>query len=316
MNITQLKEEYHNTRLQLFKAFDIRPESNVIRTSGPVKDVHYLRIGRGEPLILMHGGGSHSSEWMNILKPLSEHYQVYALDAPGYGMNAPFDYRHVDYQKNTIEYLRSVLDALKLNRVFFAGNSIGGYYGIQIALYDPDRIKTLVLVGAPAGTHRHIPLPLRLMGTRGVNTLLMSTVARPSMHGTRSFHDQLLMADANKLSSTYIRHTICHMRLTAKTLRSMLERVTTLRGWREDLYIGDQLRELTVPVRCIWGDQDKFESSQRGRRTHSIIPDLNFQIIENAGHCPWLDQPDRCSEMILAILQKSGPPVRTAVGGI
>ncbi len=60
-------EAYQQSRDALFAKYNVVAESKVVSTGGPVKNVHYLELGEGKPLILIHGGLSHSSEWVTIL---------------------------------------------------------------------------------------------------------------------------------------------------------------------------------------------------------------------------------------------------------
>ena len=62
-------------------------ERKFIEINGRVKKIHYLELGQGDPLILVHGGLSHSSEWINILKPLSAHFNLFVVDRPGHGLS-------------------------------------------------------------------------------------------------------------------------------------------------------------------------------------------------------------------------------------
>ncbi len=120
-------------------------------TEGPVKKVHYLEIGKGKPLILIHGGGSHSSEWFNILKSLSTQYHLYVLDRPGCGLSDNIDYTGVDFQKSAIEFVFSFMNALELDKASFMGQSMGGYFSICFAMQYHERVEKLLLIGAPAG---------------------------------------------------------------------------------------------------------------------------------------------------------------------
>jgi len=47
--------------------------------------IHYLSVGKGEPVLLLHGWPTSSYLWRNIMVPLSKSKQVIALDLPGFG---------------------------------------------------------------------------------------------------------------------------------------------------------------------------------------------------------------------------------------
>lgn len=292
--------KYKESRSRLFQLAGVNPQSKFVTTQGPVKKVHYLEMGLGQPLVMVHGGGSHSSEWYNILGPLAKRYHLYVVDRPGCGLTDAIDYKGVDYQKSAVNFIASFLDALGLEHVILIGQSMGGYFSICFALQQPDRVEKLLLIGAPAGMNRWIPPMLRLLGTKWINRILVNTVGKPSIKNAKGVHKQLLIFDVDKLPEVYLAHSYHNLLLpgSEKGFLSMLENVVTLRGWNRELYIGDQLDQLKMPVRFIWGDHDVFEKPDSGIAKTLTIQDCKFEVVENAGHSPWLDQPEICSSLI------------------
>lgn len=304
-NVMDAVEEYIQSRDRLFENRGVEFQSVQVPAKGPVKHVHYLELGAGEPLILLHGGGSHSSEWVDILKPLSAHFHLFVVDRPGCGLTGSIDYSGVAVPQSAAEFIGSFMDAVGLEKAVLMGQSMGGYFSISFALQQPERVNKLLLIGAPAGMNLWIPLVLRLLGTKGINRLLVNTIARPSIHNARSIHKQLLVADGGKIPEDYIRHCYHSQLLPGYKMGflSLLERVLTAKGWRENLYIGDRLHLLKMPVRFIWGGKDAFEKPETGRQKASAIKDMQFEVVENAGHSPWLDEPERCASLTVALLQ-------------
>ena len=182
---------------------------------------------------------------------------------------------------------------------------MGGYFSLCLAMAQPERVEKLILIGAPAGMNYWIPLMLRMMGMKGINRLLLKTVAKPSLMNVKDIHRQLLVANINNLSDTYIEHNYYHQLLPEMMISfsTLLEQALTLRGWSKKLYLGDKLHKLEIPVGFIWGDQDAFEKPDTGRQKAAAIANHTFQIVANAGHCPWLDQPEICSKMVIDQLQ-------------
>jgi pimeloyl-ACP methyl ester carboxylesterase len=272
----------------------------MVETKGPVRNVHYLELGQGKPLILIHGGGSYSSEWFNILNALSNHYHLYVVDRPGCGLTDFINYRDLDFEKSAIDFVKTFMDAVGLKRAMFLGQSMGGYFSIAFALKFPERVDTLGLIGAPAGLNNYIPFMLRLMGTRGINKLM----GTPDLPTVKMLYKKLLVADVSSLPEDYLRHTYYHMQLpgTVRSFQSLLENVLSLKGWKKKYYLGDQLNQLQVPVRFIWGSKDAFEKPETGKQKAATIPDHQFEVVENAGHCPWLDQPEKCVALISSMI--------------
>jgi len=297
--------KYKETRDILFEQAGISPKSSFISTNGPVKNIHFLELGNGKPLIIIHGGLSHSSEWINIMKPLAENFQLFVLDRPGHGLTDQINYSGADYRKSAAEYIHSFMDAVGLEKAHFMGNSMGGYFSISHALAYPERVDKLVLIGAPAGMNYWVPPVLRLLGVKGINKLLMGIMGKPNISGARKIHKQLLVADVDNLSDEYLEHCYYNELIpgTSTARRTMLETVLTMKGWRKDLYLTDQMLQLKMPVNFVWGDKDVFESHETGIVKASKLENHTFKLIENAGHCPWLDQPEQCATSIIEMLK-------------
>jgi pimeloyl-ACP methyl ester carboxylesterase len=302
-----IKEEFQTARDHLLLKLQIEFRSKNITINGPVRKVHYLELGQGDPLILIHGGGSNACEWINILKPLSQKFHLYVVDRPGCGLTDSMDYHGINVSESAVHFIKSFMDALSLSQASFLAQSMGGYFSISFAIRFPQMVENLVLIGAPAGLNKRIPLPLRLLGNKIINKILIKTVAEPSIKNLKSIHKQILVANIDALSDEYLNLMYLGQLLPGaqKGFISLLENLLTLSGWRKDLYIGDQLHLLRVPVYFIWGSKDAFEKPESGRSKAAAIKECRFEVVENAGHCPWLDQPEKCVEIIENILQKA-----------
>ena len=298
--------KYKETRSRLFQQAGIAPSSTFVTTHDSIGRIHYLELGDGPPLVIIHGGLSHSSEWINILEPLARHFHLYVVDRPGHGLSDSIDYRGIDFRSSAVAFIRSFMDTIGLEKALLMGNSMGGYFSLCFALAHPERVEKLLLIGAPAGLNRWIPPMLRVLGISGLNRLLMKTVAKPSVASQKSIHRQLLVADVSKLSDDYFKHNYYgHLLPGARVAMStLLESVLTVRGWRKELYLAHELDQLPMPVHFVWGDRDAFESPTTGIQKASIISNHTFEVVSNAGHCPWLDQPETCVSLLLNALSK------------
>ncbi|MBK8505352.1 MAG: alpha/beta hydrolase [Saprospiraceae bacterium] len=227
------------------------------------------------------------------------------VDRPGHGLSDAMDYRG-STTASAVLFMNSLMTALGLEKAFLMGNSMGGYFALCFAEY-PEKVSKLILIGAPAGMNKWIPPMLRLLGVSRLNRLLLKTVAKPSIKSARDIHKKLLVADVNKISLNLLEHTRQNQSLPGAMIAhtSLLENVLTLRGWKDELYLGNKLDRLEMQVHFIWGEQDAFESPETGKPKAASIKNYSFEIIKNAGHCPWLDQPGVCVASALRFLDNS-----------
>jgi pimeloyl-ACP methyl ester carboxylesterase len=74
---------------------------------------------------------------------------------------------------------------------------------------------------------------------------------------------------------------------------TMLRTVTTLCGWPPNLMLGEEVARLAVPTLFLWGDRDAFALPVRGQTLAERMPHARFEVLKDAGHVPYLDQPER-----------------------
>jgi pimeloyl-ACP methyl ester carboxylesterase len=75
----------------------------------------------------------------------------------------------------------------------------------------------------------------------------------------------------------------------------------------ENLLSDSELRQLTVPVLTIWGDEDPYGGPEIGRRACALIPDARMEIIPGR-HTPFLDNPECCGALIDDLVRRATRP--------
>ncbi|MBD2441824.1 alpha/beta hydrolase [Dolichospermum sp. FACHB-1091] len=108
----------------------------------------WREVGNGIPVVFLHGAWNDGSEWVSTMELLAEGIHCFALDLLGFGESANPDIHHsIDLQ---VECLADFLEALKLEKVYLVGNSLGGWIAASYALKYPEQIYGLILL-APEG---------------------------------------------------------------------------------------------------------------------------------------------------------------------
>lgn len=283
----------------------VNPESKFVDTTGPVKRVHYLQAGSGKPLILIHGGGGSTDQWINMIKHLQQNFTLYIVDRPGHGLTDAFNYRGVNFREHCTAFIKSFMDALQLETADFVANSMGGYWTALFAMQYPKRVHRIAFLGAPAGFSRSLPFFLRLLGVRGLNDLLWATMAKPSVKGTHALYKMLLVAREDGLTPAYIESGYQSSVLPNYKMAwlTLLENIATMKGFRASYYIGDEIANIPHKSLFLWGDRDAFQTPEEGKALTDKMPASTFKIAQNAGHLPWLDDPAFCAEEIKSFMQ-------------
>jgi pimeloyl-ACP methyl ester carboxylesterase len=266
-------------------------------------ETQVIEAGAGEPLLVVHGGMGNAADWAPLIGRLARHRRVVAVDRPGHGLASFFDYRGVDLWSHAAGFLTEVLDALRLSRVDVAGNSMGGLFGIALAEANPERVRTLTLVGAPAGAQRRLPPKIGLMAWPIVGRLVIAMVRRSTPASTRSFWDRLIVAHAERLSDESLLFTALAARRNAIGWRSIVGANASARGILARNLIAGHLARVEAPVAWVVGERDAFTSPGDNRGLSALTPVPGpFVVIPDAGHLPWFDEPDVVAEAILAAI--------------
>jgi pimeloyl-ACP methyl ester carboxylesterase len=81
--------------------------------------LNHHRVGTGEPLVLIHGVGSRWQVWEPVIDTLAAHFDVIAIDLPGFGGSDPLPHTTVD---TLTDALHAFLTEQGLERPHLAGN--------------------------------------------------------------------------------------------------------------------------------------------------------------------------------------------------
>src|SRR5579859_287619 len=294
--------------------------STFIDVRTPPLRVHLLEAGAGDPVLFVHGGNSVAMSWAPLLARLAPRFHLLMPDRPGCGLTTTFDYRGVDLRSHGAEFLCGVLDALGLERVAVVGNSMGGFFAMAFAMAYPQRVSKLVLLGEPAGASGDLGRRFRfhrLVGTRGINTLLYATALRPPKDaaGARAgLGRSRLVADPSRVSDTMLECFAAAGQLPGaiRSWTTMVEQAFHPAGM--GLFatrmtvthsLLPELDRLTAPTLFLWGDKDPLGTPDDGRRLVERMPHARLQVVADTSHLVWLDQPEVCAEAVAAFLSDS-----------
>jgi pimeloyl-ACP methyl ester carboxylesterase len=298
---------FERKRLALFARYGFEGESRWV-TDREGRTTYM--IGRGEgpcPTLLIHGGLSEASEWALLAGRMPGH--VIIPDRPGCGLSQPIDYRGLDYRKAADSWLRGLVDGIGTEQVDLVGNSMGGFFAMAFALAHPDRVRRLILPGAPAGLDRHIPIFLRLWGTRIIGPLMTRlgiTVPSDAEALRKRVFATLLTAHPERVPLDMLEVMIAAAAIpgVGLTAHTMLRAVTNLCGWRARLMMRDDVAQLFVPTLFAWGDADMFAPPSSGHDMAARMPNARLEVIAGAGHLPYLDRPEAVADAILGFMCK------------
>jgi pimeloyl-ACP methyl ester carboxylesterase len=281
----------------------------------PIRDVSLFVevIGRGAPLLLMHGGPG-ADHWSFVgLRRLADRHTLILYDhrCNGRSTGAPVS-------SMTWENLTADADALRerlgFERWAVLGHSFGGHVALEYALRYPDRLSQLVLVNTVADSswaREHAP---RVLADRGyppetVDLCLRFFTGRiqpgEMALGLRKFGSAYYSRPSLLLLARELLGGMWRSRMRPEAL--IFAGRHLLNGWS----VVDRLGEIRVPTLVMAGGDDFLFPPQAEAELASAIPGAELRIIEGAGHDPWVERPRETIAALTGFLSGAPGPARS-----
>lgn len=240
------------------------------------------------PIVLLPALGVTSKMWLPNIAALSQGYRMYALDTIGdLGGSDLYDPEHYPKDGRAYsEWLVDVFDELGIEQADIISASMGGWITMNHAIYAPERVRRMVLLG-PMG----LPSWWR---TLKVMTHLWSVFLFP----TRSNIDRIIrwaLGDDPRVHDAFADF----MRMGAKSWTSL--RVAPPLNLSDD-----QLRKVKSPALLMLGERDNVIGDARavGGRAKELIPNVQVEVIPDVGHMMSTEKPEFVNARILNFLHE------------
>jgi pimeloyl-ACP methyl ester carboxylesterase len=252
--------------------------------------LNYEVAGEGEPIICIHGVlGSHK-QWKYLMAALagSGRYQVYAFDLRGYGnSDKPSDGYALPV---FVEDLRAAMDALGISRATLVGFSLGLIIVTSFAVKYPERTRRLVLVGNAA----HVPRTPRISIGAFFSPLLFALKRFTGQWIVKNFFTNInekTKADFDAVVEDVMRTPLWPQ---VRSLKA---------GMAVDLR--EEVKRMELPVLGIFATGDRLVYLDQAEAMRECIKTGRVEIVENSGHMPMLEQPEKFNKVVLDFLKES-----------
>lgn len=255
--------------------------------------LYYEIVGKGEPVLLLSGGPGFSPEYLRpIAEKLGDQYAFVLFHQRGTGKSV---IEKVDANALSLANLVGDLEALrkelKVEKLTIAGHSFGGILTMMYAREHPQRIGAIAFIDAGGPTLKSVPKFSTNLEAR-FSDEDRATIKEWSGEKGKENHRRAVLEIAKAKTPAYFADRAKARLLTdAMTEESFHDGVfwaVVAQMMALDLRSG--LEKVKAPVLVLHGRQDPLESAQE---VHETFPGSRLEMIDNAGHFPWLEQPER-----------------------
>lgn len=254
--------------------------------------IHYNEAGEGPPILMLHGSGPGATGWSNFgpnMAALADRFRVIAVDMPGWGASdavAPQD-------RDLVEAALQLLDALKIDKAAFVGNSLGGLISVAFAVRHPDRISRLVTMGSGAPG-----VGLSLFGPAGLSEglkVLLKGYRDPSPGTIRE------LVEIMTYDSAFATDELVHQRSDEARRRPDHLANFLAGGLAADMPRGitaDDVAAIRVPSLHFHGRDDRVVHFENSLKLVSLIPDSRMVLMNRCGHWLQLEHADEFNRLV------------------
>lgn len=270
-----------------------------LRRHGPLACL-YGRRRAGPLLVWLHGLGASKDQWGPAMFALAREYQCVFVDLPGHGQSLPQPNRgHGPHA--LLEAIEPILAAQGDRPLVLIGSSLGGCVAGLYAARHPQRVKGLVLM-APAG-----------LGSTAMSAELVARVERgDGVFGYRNVVElqrfwQWLFVRPPRPGTRLLRALAASGRQRYEQIRQVVEEC----GVDGLQVLAERLPAIVCPTLVLWGAQDRVFLAEAMPPMLQRMARAEGQLIEQAGHVPYLEQGGQVRAAIsrfLAPLAMEGAP--------
>jgi len=230
--------------------------------------IHYEALGRGRPIVFLHGWVGSWRYWMSSMQVASTSYRAYALDMYGYGDTA-HDPLHYSLDKQAA-LLSGFLDELGIGKIAIVGHGLGALVGFYFAAQQPGSVDRIMAVSCP-------------LDFNSIHARLKTSNAEDLVDwlSNRSSESLSALSDAYKADQRAI--------------------VASMTSFQSD-GLFSQFRGSNVPCLLVYGQNDLAMRVPEVEETESYGLHMHQVNLEDSGHFPMMDDADRFNRLLTDFL--------------
>ena len=265
-------------------------------------ELYHEFYGSGDPILLIHGFGGSTYSWRELIPHLSQRNKIIALDLKGFGKSPkPEDSEYSIY--NQASLVINFIQEHELESITLVGHSYGGAVALVVALTmlesNPTLLSKLILIDSVAYAQ---PMPsfikvLRTPILRWIVRLILTkkqqvkSVLKLGYYDDDKINDGAVRVYVEALDSPGGKHAI--VQVAEQIIPEDIEELCSV------------YKNIEVPTLILWGREDEIIPLWVGKRLASEMPDSDLVIIEQCGHIPHEEKPEKTIKIITRFLEET-----------
>ena len=248
--------------------------------------ISFRRAGDGENVLLLHGLFGMGANLKSISRALSSYFSVYSVDLPDHGDSSWLSKRDLCIYA---ERLITWLDENDLHTCHLIGHSLGGKIAMQMALIDPARFCSLIIVDiAPVSypnSHQNVFDAMQeLSETKCISRRGASKILEKHL-------DEVELIQFLSMSLRSNEEGIYSWILNYEGLRRDYPLLCLAPDSKGTQYHG--------PCLFVRGQRSSFISKNNELSVRKLFPKSEISTVAGAGHWVHFDEPDRFNGIVL-----------------
>jgi len=248
---------------------------------------HFESVGRGDPILFIHGLGSSARDWERQVDVFAESYQVVTVDLRGHGQSGKPDGSYsIEQFSNDVAGL---ISHLGLRPVTVVGISLGGMVAFQLAANHPGLLDKLVVVNAlpdnvllqkERGQIRTRKLIVRFLGLKRMGKIL----------GERLFPEEGMEAERLLMARRWAEND-------KRAYQSSFQAAVDWPG------VTGRLDGFDRAMLMISSDED-YVPLEAKQTYLDAMPAMEHVVIENARHAVPMERPEQFNTVLAGFLAR------------
>ncbi len=267
-------------------------------------DLTYVRRGRGEPVVLLHGIGHNKGAWDPIIDELATRYDVIAPDLSGFGESPAFAGGIAYTMPNAVAHLATQFERWGVTKPHIVGNSLGGALSLELGARG---LVSSITALSPAGFFGPVSKLQALASLIALRVLTVLTPAPLLRQLARSefgvkLAGILLYSHPERLTAAQTERDALALKYCTAFERTAISAI----GYSFD-------HQVPVTTTVAWGTKDRILHYSQSATAKQRLPHARHVPLPGAGHVPMPDDPELIVRLIDQTIAASKAEFQRAV---